>query len=107
MKGRMDRKCCGNTELHTCWGQVCPVTGSPGTDGSCPARSQRAEGPREKNASLTCGALPAKVSSKTPARKEEHCSAGVATVTVVGGAEWINGAVMSKDNYADGFIFLC
>lgn len=52
-------------------------------------------GASDDNMSLACGALHAKVSSETPVANEDHCSAQVATVTVVGGAEWTNGAVRS------------
>lgn len=67
-------------------------------DGSCLARSQRVkEAIKRGRGKTTCG--------KTPVRNEERCSAEVATVAVVGGAEWTNGAVMSRDNYTEGFIF--
>lgn len=86
------------TELHTCWGQVCPFTGSSGrwflSGKVSKSQGGHKEGARGKT---TCG--------KTPVRNEERCSAEVATVAVVGGAEWTNGAVMSRDNYTEGFIF--
>lgn len=94
MKGRMDGKRCGN-QSTTPAGDRCVL--SPGALGRMvPVQQGRREpGGASDDMSLACGALPAKVSSETPVANEDHCSAQVATVTVVGGAEWTNGAVRS------------